>query len=62
MMGWSNRASICLAIEKTATIITYAGVIMSISFAGLLIPKVIVLYQYGFSLFIGVAIDTFYVR
>jgi len=52
----------CLAIEKTATIITAAGTIMSISFAGMLILKVIVLNQYGFALFMGVVFDTFYVR
>jgi len=61
-MGWSDRASICLAIQKTGGIITAAGVIMSVSFAGLLIPKSTVLNQYGFSLFIGVAFDTFIVR
>ena len=35
---------------------------MSISFAGLLIPKAIVLNQYGLSLFLGVAFDTFIIR
>ena len=33
-MGWSNRAAVCLAVEKTGNIITAAGLIMSISFAG----------------------------
>lgn len=61
-LGWSDRAAVCLAIEKTASIITSAGTIMSISFAGLLIPKTVVLNQYGFSLFIGVALDTFLIR
>jgi len=61
-LGWSDNAAMCLAIEKTGGIITAAGVIMSISFAGLLLTKSTVLNQYGFSLFIGVAIDTFLVR
>ena len=63
-MGWSDRASVCLAIEKTADIITSAGVIMAISFAGLLIPKTTVLNQYGFSssISIGVVFDTFLIR
>jgi uncharacterized membrane protein YdfJ with MMPL/SSD domain len=43
--GWSDRAAICLAIEKTAGVITTAGLIMAVSFAGLLIPKTIVLNQ-----------------
>ena len=60
--GWSDRASVCLAVEKTGNIITCAGLIMSISFAGLLIPQTVVLNQYGFILFIGVAIDTFIIR
>jgi uncharacterized membrane protein YdfJ with MMPL/SSD domain len=55
-MGWSDRAAICLAVEKSGSIITAAGVIMSVSFAGLLIPKTTVLNQYGFVLFMGVAI------
>ena len=61
-LGWSDRAAICLAVEKTGNIITAAGLIMSISFAGLLIPQTVVLNQCGFILFIGVAIDTFIIR
>jgi uncharacterized membrane protein YdfJ with MMPL/SSD domain len=61
-LGWSDRASICLAVEKTGGIITTAGIIMSVSFAGLLLPKATVLNQYGFSLFMGVVIDTFLIR
>ena len=60
--GWSDRAAVCLAVEQTGAIITTAGLIMCVSFAGLLIPATTVLNQYGFSLFIGVAIDTFIVR
>ena len=44
-LGWSDRASVCLAIEKTGGIISVAGLIMVVSFAGLLIPKTIVLNQ-----------------
>ena len=35
---------------------------MCVSFMGLLIPKTVVLNQYGFTLFIGVAFDTFLMR
>jgi uncharacterized membrane protein YdfJ with MMPL/SSD domain len=35
---------------------------MIVSFVGLLVPKTIVLNQYGFSLLVGVAIDTFAMR
>jgi uncharacterized membrane protein YdfJ with MMPL/SSD domain len=49
-------------VEKTGGIISTAGLIMAVSFMGLLIPKTVVLNQYGFSLFIGVALDTFVMR
>ena len=54
--------AVCLAVEKTGSIVSTAGLIMIISFVGLLIPKTIVLNQYGFSLLVGVAIDTFLMR
>ena len=61
-LGWSDRAAACLAVEKTGGVITAAGLIMCVSFMGLLIPKTVVLNQYGFTLFIGVAFDTFVIR
>jgi len=61
-LGWSDRAAVCLAVEKTGSVITAAGLIMSVSFLGLLIPKTVVLNQYGFTLFIGVVLDTFLMR
>ena len=61
-LGWSDRAAMCLAVEKTGGVITVAGVIMCVSFIGLLIPRTVVLNQYGFSLFWGVFIDTFIMR
>jgi uncharacterized membrane protein YdfJ with MMPL/SSD domain len=61
-LGWSDRASVCLAVEATGGVITAAGLIMCVSFCGLLIPKTVVLNQYGFTLFIGVAFDTFLMR
>ena len=60
--GWSDRAAVCLAVEKTGGIITAAGLIMAVSFCGLLAPQLVVLNQYGFTLFVGVVIDTFVMR
>ncbi len=60
--GWSDRASVALGVEKSGGIITAAGLIMAVSFAGLLVPPTVVLNQYGFALFIGVVLDTFLVR
>jgi len=34
--GWSDRASVSLAVEKTAGVISVAGFIMAVSFVGLL--------------------------
>jgi uncharacterized membrane protein YdfJ with MMPL/SSD domain len=62
LLGWSDRASVCLAVDATGGVITAAGLIMCVSFCGLLIPKTVVLNQYGFTLFIGVAFDTFVIR
>jgi putative drug exporter of the RND superfamily len=62
MMGWSDRAAACLAVQKTGSVITAAGLIMAVSFLGLMIPKTVVLNQYGFSLTMGVLFDTFLVR
>ena len=60
--GWSDRAAVCLAVERTGGIITAAGLIMAVSFCGLLAPPLVVLNQYGFALFIGVVFDTFVMR
>ena len=60
--GWSDRAAVCLAVERTGGIITTAGLIMAVSFAGLLVPKTVVLNQYGFALFYGVLVDPFVIR
>ena len=35
MMGWSDRAAACLAVSKTGSVITAAGLIMAVSFMGL---------------------------
>jgi uncharacterized membrane protein YdfJ with MMPL/SSD domain len=35
MMGWSDRAAACLAVSKTGSVITAAGLIMAVSFLGL---------------------------
>ena len=61
-LGWSDRAAASLAVGRTAGVITTAGVIMTISFGGLLVPKILVVNQYGFALFVGVLIDTFVIR
>ena len=60
--GWSDRAAMCLAVEKTGGIITTAGLIMIVSFVGMLIPQTIVLNQYGFALLVGLVLAVVYSR
>ena len=47
-IGWSDRASVCLAVEKTGNIISIAGLIMSVSFAGMLLVRILTLSQVTF--------------
>jgi RND superfamily putative drug exporter len=61
-MGWSDRAAVALAIQKTGPVISTAGLIILVSFVGLIVPKTLVLQQYGCVLFLGVLIDTFVIR
>ena len=41
LQGWSDRASICLAIEKTAGIITTAGLIMAVRLLSILVINIL---------------------
>lgn len=62
MEGWSTPDSIVLGLYKTGSIITAAGIIMSISFSGLLFSNMPVLNQLSFFLMVAVLFDTFVVR
>jgi uncharacterized membrane protein YdfJ with MMPL/SSD domain len=61
-LGYNDRAAITKGIYRTGGIITAAGVIMFIAFAGLMLSKEMVLNQYGFMLSFAVLVDTFVVR
>jgi len=61
-LGYNDRASISKGIYRTGGIITAAGVIMFIAFAGLMLSQEMVLNQYGFMLSFAVLVDTFVVR
>lgn len=60
--GFSDTDSVVKAVEKTGSVITAAGLIMAVSFGGLLGSRAIVLNQYGFILCFSVLFDTFVVR
>ncbi|MHA1258929.1 MAG: MMPL family transporter, partial [Candidatus Heimdallarchaeaceae archaeon] len=60
--GYTERASIIKGLYKTGGIISMAGVIMAISFSGLMFSNVWVLNEFGFILTIAVILDTFVIR
>jgi len=62
LAGFNNRASILKGVYKTGSVITGAGLIMAIAFAGLLLSNEMVLNQFGFMLCFAVLVDTFIVR
>eukprot|EP01083_Nonionella_stella_P121809 366128_1 len=62
MGGVSTNEAIVRGVYKTGSIITAAGVIMAISFAGLIFSQITALCQTGFILVIGVLVDTFIIR
>jgi len=61
-LGYNDRAAIVKGLYRTGGIITAAGVIMFIAFAGLMLSEEMVLNQYGFMLSFAVLADTFVVR
>ena len=62
LQGHSNASSILVGSWKTGSVITSAGVIMALAFAGLLMSQSLLLNQTAFILVISVLIDTFVVR
>jgi uncharacterized membrane protein YdfJ with MMPL/SSD domain len=60
--GFSHKASIIRAVHDTGSIITSAGVIMSITFFSLLLQGSIAVVSTGWLLVTSVLIDTFIVR
>eukprot|EP00299_Pterocystis_sp_00344_P015624 c7814_g1_i1.p1 GENE.c7814_g1_i1~~c7814_g1_i1.p1 ORF type:complete len:818 (-),score=193.80 c7814_g1_i1:51-2504(-) len=60
--GFTEHASIKLAVYKTGSIITAAGTIMSIAFAGLLLSEMPLLNMCSFFIVFSVLFDTFVVR
>eukprot|EP00035_Acanthoeca_spectabilis_P003775 m.95382 g.95382 ORF g.95382 m.95382 type:complete len:167 (+) comp12328_c0_seq1:2299-2799(+) len=61
-LGFSTRDSIIDGVVDTGTVITAAGVIMSLAFFGLLLSDILLLNQMSFFLLFAVLFDTFIVR
>lgn len=60
--GMETNEAISHGIEKTGRIITGAGVIMMLSFGGLMLSNSYILIQFGFILAFAILLDTFVVR
>jgi uncharacterized membrane protein YdfJ with MMPL/SSD domain len=60
--GYNTVQSIQKGIRKTGSIITSAGVIMSVAFGGMLLSTSMAINQIGFVMCIAVLVDTFLVR
>ena len=60
--GYTERASVIKGLYKTGGIISMAGIIMAISFSGMIFSNVMILNEFGFILTIAVLLDTFVIR
>jgi putative drug exporter of the RND superfamily len=60
--GYSNEASVALGLERTARIITAAGLIMIAVFGSFALTRVLVIKELGFGLAVAVFLDTTLVR
>eukprot|EP01059_Diplonema_ambulator_P030443 TRINITY_DN5215_c1_g1_i1.p1 TRINITY_DN5215_c1_g1~~TRINITY_DN5215_c1_g1_i1.p1 ORF type:complete len:905 (+),score=169.70 TRINITY_DN5215_c1_g1_i1:1988-4702(+) len=59
---YTSEAAIIKGLCKTGPIITGAGIIMTIAFAGLILSSCVALNQFGVILCVSVLLDTFVVR
>jgi len=60
--GYSDDSSVLAGVWKTGSVITCAGIIMALAFAGLLMSEELLLNQTAFILVVSVLVDTFVVR
>lgn len=60
--GMSDRDAICRAVGLTGPVISSAGVIMALAFAGMVVGSNKYLNEFGFVMIVGVLLDTFVVR
>merc|ERR1712154_709778 len=60
--GYTTSAAIILGVSSTGPIISAAGVVMAMSFSGLLLETIISSNQMGMVFVFGVLVDTFIVR
>lgn len=62
LQGFSTKASLRRASEKTQKTLCLAGILMTCAFSSLLFSQIWVLKQFGFVLVAGTILDTFFVR
>jgi RND superfamily putative drug exporter len=62
LRGYSNEESVAKGLERTAGIITAAGLIMIVVFGSFALTNVLVIKEIGFGLAVAILIDTTLVR
>jgi uncharacterized membrane protein YdfJ with MMPL/SSD domain len=62
LAGWDDASAIVLGLERSGPVVTWAGLIMAIAFAGLFSASLPLLNQLAFFIVYGVVLDTFFVR
>lgn len=62
LSGYDHESSIVAGLYQTGSIITAAGMIMAVSFGGLIFSSSPAVYQWSFSLTAAVLLDTFVMR
>lgn len=62
LQGYEHKSSIAAGLNATGSIITAAGMIMSLAFGSLMLSSNPVLYQWSFLLTTAVLLDTFVIR
>ena len=62
LSGYDHYTSIALGLSKTGSIITAAGIVMAVSFSGLIFSSSPAVYQWAFALTMAVLLDTFIMR
>ena len=60
--GYKDRAAVIKGVYMTGRIISFAGIVMAVSFGGLMFTNVVLLNQFGFVSLVAVLVDTFVVR
>lgn len=60
--GFSHEAAMAKAVWKTGRVVSYAGIVMAISFGGLMFSEITMMNMFGLISTFAVLVDTFVIR